>query len=162
MTRRLSQVKRNLALFAALAGLLWITPRLTAEPIPGKQDRLVVQMVCSFLQQCHLSRPEIGDELSRRLFQRFFKELDPGKLYFVKADIDEFKKFETQLDDMLLEGDLSFAYKVYDRFSTRLNERLKLVEELANAPHDFTVKEYLSTNFAAIDYASTNEELRER
>jgi carboxyl-terminal processing protease len=162
MTQRLSHVKRNLALLAALAGLLWIPQRLTAEPIPGKQDRLVVQMVCSFLQQGHLSRPEIGDELSRRLFQRFFKELDPGKLYFVKADIDEFKKFETQLDDMLLDGDLSFAYKVYDRFSTRLKERLKLIEELVNTPHDFTVQEYLSTNFDAIDYASSDEELHER
>jgi carboxyl-terminal processing protease len=162
MTQPICRVKRNLALLAAVAGLLWIALPLSAEPVPGKQDRLVAQMVCGFLQQGHLTRPEIGDELSRRLFHRFFKELDPGKIYFVKADIDEFKQYETKLDDMLLEGDLSFAYKVYQRFLTRLTERLKLIEELVNAPQDFTVKEYLDTNYDHIDYANSPEELRER
>ncbi len=162
MTQRIAQIKRSIALLAALAGVLWIAPRLTAEPVPGKQDRLVVQMVCSLLQQGHLSRPDIGDELSRRLFKRFFKEMDPAKLYFVKDDVEELKKFETQLDDMLLEGDLSFAYKVYDRFLTRLGQRLKLVEEFVAAPHDFTVKESMDTDFDAIDFPRTDNELRER
>src|SRR5438132_11196293 len=162
MTQHIAQIKRSIALLAALAGVLWIAPRLTAEPVPGKQDRLVVQMVCSLLQQGHLSRPDIGDELSRRLFKRFFKEMDPAKLYFVKADFEELKKFETQLDDMLLEGDLSFAYKVYERFLTRLGQRLKLVEEFVNAPHDFSVKEAMDTDFDAIDFPRTDNEVRER
>jgi len=162
MTKRIVQIKRSIVLLAVFAGVLWIAPRLTAEPVPGKQDRLVVQMVCSLLQQGHLSRPDIGDELSRRLFKRFFKEMDPAKLYFVKDDVEELKKFETQLDDMLLEGDLSFAYKVYDRFLTRLGQRLKLVEEFVAAPHDFTVKESMDTDFDAIDFPRTDNELRER
>jgi carboxyl-terminal processing protease len=162
MTQRIARMKRTVVLLAAIAGLLWIAPRLAAEPIPGKQDRLVVQMVCSLLQQGHLARPDIGDELSRRLFKRFFKEMDPSKLYFVKADVDELKKFETQLDDMLLDGDLTFAYKVYDRFLTRLGERLKLVEEFVQAPHDFTVKESMGTDFDTIDFPRTDEEIRER
>ena len=70
----------------------------------------------NFLQDGHVTRPMIGDEISSRLFQRFLKDLDPGKVYFLKSDIDEFKKHETELDDMLLKGDISFAYKVYDRF----------------------------------------------
>src|SRR5260370_28982906 len=162
MTKRIVQIKRSIVLLAVFAGVLWIAPRLTAEPVPGKQDRLVVQMVCSLLQQGHLSRPDIGDEPSRRLFKRFFKEMDPAKLYFVKDDVEELKKFETQLDDMLLEGDLSFAYKVYDRFLTRLGQRLKLVEEFVAAPHDFTVKESMDTDFDAIDFPRTENELRER
>ena len=64
MSQSISHVKRRIALFLAVGGLLWIAPRLSAEPILGKQDRLVVQMVCDYLQQGHLSRPEIGDELS--------------------------------------------------------------------------------------------------
>src|SRR5207248_9710114 len=161
MTQRTSQVKRTVALLA-VAGLFWIAPRLAAEPVPGKQDRLVVQIVCSLLQQGHLSRPDIDDELSRRLFHRFFKELDPSKLYFVKADVEELKKFETQLDAMLLDGDISFAYKGYDRFLTRFGQRLKLVQELVQAPHDFTVKEYIDTDFDTIDFPRTDEEVRER
>ena len=46
---------------------------------------------------------------------------------------------------MLLKGDLSFAYKVYERLLKRISERHKLVEELVKATHDFTVKEYALT-----------------
>jgi carboxyl-terminal processing protease len=136
--------------------------RLPADPVPGKQDRLVVQMVCAFLQRGHLSQPEIGDDLSRKLFRRFLKDVDPNKGYFLQSDIDDFRRFETDLDDQLLRGDLTFAYQVYERFASRAQERIKLIEELINSPHDFTVQEYLDTDFDALDYARNDAELRDR
>src|SRR5713226_2131583 len=161
MTKVLWQTKRILATTAVLAVLFLVVPRVPAEPVPGKQDRLVIQLVCNYLQQGHLSRPEIGDELSRRLFKHFLKDLDPTKLYFVKSDIDEFKKQEIELDDLLHQGDMSFAYKVYERFVARLGERLPLVEEMVNAKHDFTVKENLDTDFDSVEYVKTQDDLRE-
>jgi carboxyl-terminal processing protease len=135
---------------------------LSAEPVPGKDDRLVAQVVCEILQRGHVRRPMIGDEISKRLFQRFLKDLDPGKLYFLKSDVDEFKKEETELDDMLLNGDLSFAYKVYDRFLQRVGERLKLIDELLDAKYEFTAKEYLDTDNAKLDFLQDDQELRDR
>src|SRR5438552_18002809 len=129
MTQRTVHFQRFVVLLAALAGLYLGTSSALAEPKLSKQDRLVTQMVCEFLQRGHLSQPEIGDEVSRRLFRRFLKDLDPGKLYFLQSDIDEFKKQEIQLDDMLLAGDLSFPFKVYERLMTRLGQRQKLVQE---------------------------------
>jgi len=154
--------RRSIAWSAAIAGLFLVAGWASAEPTPGQKDRLVIELVCDFLHRHHLSRPEIGDEISKRLFQRFIKDLDPSKLYFVKSDIEEFKKHETELDDQLLQGDISFAYSVYTRLLARMGERIKLIEELIKAPHDFTTKEYLSTDYKAIDYASTPEELKER
>src|SRR5205085_11866552 len=129
-----------------------------AEPTPGRQDRLVVQLVVEFLRRGHLTRPEIGDELSRRVFARFLKDLDPTKLYFLQSDIDEFKKEETDLDDQLLQGDLSFPYKVYERFVQRFGQRMKLIEELVNAHHDFTAKESLDTDYDKMSWARTEDE----
>ena len=145
-----------------MALLLLVPFCLFADPVPGKDDRLVAQMVCEILQEGHVTQPMIGDEISRRLFQRFLKDIDPSKTYFLKSDIDEFKKHETELDDMLLQGDLSFAYKVYGRFLERIGQRLKLIEELVDTKFDFTVKEYLDTDYAKIDYAANDQELRER
>jgi carboxyl-terminal processing protease len=162
MTERFSPVNRFAALLAVVAGLLLATAPAPAEPVLAPQDSLVAELVCDILQQGHLNRPEIGDEVSRRLFRAFLDALDPGKLYFLKSDIDEFKKQETELDDMLLKGDLSFPYKVYARFIKRLGERQKLIEELVAAKPDFTVKEYLDTNYKALPYAGTQDELRER
>jgi carboxyl-terminal processing protease len=162
MTQRVSRVRFLLALLAIGGGLLVITPTAPAEPMLGENDPLVIELVCSFLRQAHLSRPEIGDKISKRLFHRFLKGLDPNKLYFTQSDIDEFKKEETELDDMLLKGDVSFAYKVHRRLLARISERLKLVDELVKASHDFTVKEQMSTDADAFGYAKDEDELRER
>jgi carboxyl-terminal processing protease len=162
MTQSVVPVKRLVALLAVAFGLLLAAAPTPAEPKLGKHDPLVAQIMCEFLKRGHLSQPEINDELSRRLFRTFLKDLDPNKQYFLKSDIDEFKKQETQLDDQLLEGDLAFAYKVYERLVARIAERVKLVEELVDAKHDFTVKEYLETDPDAVDYARSDEEMRER
>ncbi len=91
-----------------------------------------------------------------------FSKIDPGKLYFIQSDIDEFKRHETELDDMLLRGDLSFPYKVYNRFTERVGQRLKLIDGLVDAKQDFAKKEYLDTDVAKSTYATNDEELHER
>lgn len=133
--------------------------------VPGAADvneTLVARAVCEILKQGHLHRPQINDELSRRTFHQFLRQLDPQKLYFTQADIDEFKKSETDLDDRLLEGDVTFAREVRTRFLQRHGERLKVVEQLVNAPHDFTVKETMDTKAERIPWAKSVDELGER
>src|SRR5262249_4828134 len=162
MTQPIFPIKRQIALLALLASMLWLPTLALAQPVPGKQDQTVVRLVGTFLQRGHLSQPELNADLSKRLFQRFFKDLDHAKLYFLKSDIEEFQKYETKLGAQLAQGDISFAYKVYERLVMRIGQRLKLVEELVQAPHDFTVKEVLSTDYDHLHYAATEAELRER
>jgi carboxyl-terminal processing protease len=162
MTQRVFRNKRYFALLAVLASLFLIPSPTPAEPKPAKQDKLITHMVCEFLKHGHLNQPEIGDDVSRRLFKHFLKGLDPSKLYFLQSDVEEFKKNETDLDDQLLADDLSFAYKVYERFVKRVEERQKLVGDLINAKHDFEVKESLDTDYDAQDYPRTEDEVHER
>jgi carboxyl-terminal processing protease len=162
MTQHVSSARRVLVLLGAFAVSVFTLAQLPAEPVQGTNDALVAQVVCEILQQGHVTRPKIGDEVSKRLFQRFLKDLDPGKLYFLKSDVDELRKYETELDDMVSKGDVSFAYKAYTRFVERMGQRLKLIDELIDAKHDFTVKEYLNTDSAKIGYAENDDELRDR
>src|SRR5947209_7554890 len=155
MSACISQVRRFVTLLAVAAGLFLATARAPAEPVKDKQDPLVARVVCELLKRGHLSHPEFGDEVSRRLFRHFLKDLDPTKLYFLQSDVDEFKKHETDLDDQLLQGDLSFPYKVYERFVQRFGQRMKLIEELVNAHHDFTAKESLDTDYDKMSWART-------
>jgi carboxyl-terminal processing protease len=162
MSKRIVHLQPFIVILAVVAGMALIPIRAWADPRPEKHDQLIAKLVCEYLKQGHLNKPEIGDELSRRLFRRYLKALDPAKLYFTKSDVDEFKKQETELDDMVLKGDISFAYTVYAKFLARLAERQKLVEEFVAAAHDFTVKESISTDNDKIDYADTDEAIRER
>jgi carboxyl-terminal processing protease len=161
MTSRIIRSQRRAAL-GALIALLLVPLGVSAQPTPGKDDRMVARMVCEFLEQGHVTRPMIGEEISKRLFQRFLKDLDPAKVYFLKSDIDEFKQQETELGARLCKGDISFAYKVYGRFLERVSQRLKVIDELVDTKFDFTVKEYLDTDAAKIDYAGSDQELAER
>jgi carboxyl-terminal processing protease len=158
--------KGLVALFAAVLvagiGLFFVPGQAPAEVKPSRQDRLVAQVVCELLKRGHLSKPEIGDELSKRLFRRYLKDLDPNKLYLLKSDVEEFKKQETELDDELQKGDLDFAVLVYDRFLTRAGERQKLIEEFVNGAHDYTAKEQLETDGDALAHANGDDEIRER
>jgi carboxyl-terminal processing protease len=162
MKYRFPRVLPLAAVAAVFAGLLLFRGPAPADPKLDKKDQLVARVVCEFLRQLHLSHPQIGDDISRRLFTKFLKDLDPNKLYFLQSDIDEWKKYETELDDQLLRGELDFPYKVYERLMTRLNERMKWAEELVAANHDFTVKEYLDTDYDNTPYAKNAEEAKER
>src|SRR5947207_865993 len=51
----LSRAKRFAALLAVAAGLFLATVPASAEPKPAKQDGLVAQIVCEFLQRGHLN-----------------------------------------------------------------------------------------------------------
>ena len=119
-------------------------------------------MVCEFLQKGHVTRPTIGDEISKRLFQRFLKDLDPSKSTSSKATSTSSRSMKPNWATCSSTGDVGFAYKVYGRFLERIDQRLKLIDELVDAKHDFTVKEYLDTDTAKIDYAANDKELRER
>jgi carboxyl-terminal processing protease len=162
MPRQSLHARRLLLFLLPLTTLAVYALGSLAEPTPGRQDTLVTQMVCKFLQTGHLNRPEINDELTHRLFRKFFKSLDPTKIYFLKSDVDEFRKYEPEIKDQLHQGDMSFAYKVFERFLKRVEERTVLVETLVKAPHDFTMKEYLSTDFDKIDFAANDDEVRDR
>ncbi|HEV8058307.1 MAG TPA: carboxy terminal-processing peptidase [Gemmataceae bacterium] len=175
MTRCLLRAKFGVALLTAVACLFlslnhgaakpapYVPTNLgSGEPVPTAQDRLITQLICQDLAKYHLARPLLDDELSKRLFKRFFKTLDYSKLYFVKEDIEKLSEFETQLDDQLKRGEIDFAYKAYAKFMERAAERVKLVEKLLAEPMDFSKVEYMDTDYDKMDYASTEQELHER
>ena len=87
--------------------------------------------------------------------------LDPMKLYFLQSDVDGFKTRQDELDDQLRKGDVSFGYYVFNTFLKRVDERVKLVDELLKLDHDFTVDEDMTTDPEVAQYAHTEAEARD-
>lgn len=129
---------------------------------PRAADRQVTAAVVQRLAQDHLSRHAMDDEISSRALDLFIKMIDPQKRYFLQSDIDEFNQYRTQLDDMIKRRDVSVAYRIYDRYLDRVDQRLKDVEELLKATHDFTVDEEIERDPDDMKYATTEQELRDR
>ena len=131
---------------------------------PTARDKQVATAVAAFLSRAHLSRQgfeELDDEISERWINAYLKSLDPRKMYFLQADVDQFYKNKYQLDDMIKRHNIRFAYDVYSVYLQRLAERKAAINELIDAEHDFTVAESLNTDFENRSYPKNDAEARE-
>ena len=63
--------------------------------------------------------------------------LDPAHYYFLASDVNEFSVYETRIDNMLHSGDVKLALDIFERFKTRLSERLAMMEEFQSEDFDF-------------------------
>jgi len=164
--RRLTTSASRRCAVALLLGLLAISllcPLLWADPVgPSANDRYITRSVASLLLRDHLSKDDLNDEKSQRCLKTFLKSLDPWKVYFYQSDVDAFLKRQNDLDDMARKGDISFAYEVFQVFLKRIDERVKLVDELLAAQHDFTANEELISDRDMVQYPKTESEARDR
>lgn len=151
-------------LFLSALGLVGAAsaPLFAEAPKPGGNDRRVTLMVSTLLQREHVSKRELNNQISQRGFNNYLKALDPSKMYFLKSDVEEFKKQENSLDDMLKDGDITFAYTVFQKFLDRVADRVKLVDQLLKEERDFTANEEVVTDADKIDYAADDKEVHER
>ncbi|HEX3728000.1 MAG TPA: PDZ domain-containing protein, partial [Pirellulales bacterium] len=149
---------------AAVAGLVVsMTPAVRSEVTgPQKNDRPITKAITLLMSRQHLTRHPLDNEISNRWLTNYLKMLDPRKVFFNQADVDSFMDYRDQLDDMAARGDTSFAYRVFERFLQRIDERVKLVDELVAANHDFTTEEELVTDPDQISYAKDGNEMRDR
>jgi len=129
---------------------------------PTAAERQVTRMVIALMKGQPLARHDLDDEISRRGFKLFLEALDPAKSYFYQSDIDEFKQYETRLDDMLQKSDTTFANKVFERFLQRIDERVAMVDALLQQDFDFTKDEEMVTDPDLLQYPANEAEALER
>ena len=129
---------------------------------PSPKDRRIALIVHSRLKSLHLTQHPLDDEISGRAMQSLMKRLDPLKLYFLQSDVDEFSTKKNELDDMVVEGDISFVYTVYERLLHRIDQRVDMANKWIDSDHDFTVDEAIIFDPDKMVFAKTDEEARER
>ena len=156
-----------------VAATLWIitfaATSLTAKSVsaedlvgPTAKDQNVAKIVAVLLKGRHISREGLNDQLSQRALELFLKTLDPMKLYFYQSDIDEFRKYEFSIDDMIPKGDLNAGYMIFKRFLQRMDERVATAEKLLDGEFDFTIDESIVVDPDAARYPANEQEANER
>jgi len=128
----------------------------------SSSDSVTAKRVCAMVSRFHISGKPINDEVSQKLMKRFIKQLDPQKLYFYQSDIKQLEAEKTELDDKLAVGDVSFAYKAFDLYLQRLQERMDYAQQLVDVDHDFTVDESIIVDAKELDFAKDQTEMNER
>ena len=128
----------------------------------GADAGTTARQVADMVTRKHISHARIDDRVSERLVKRYIESLDPQKLYFTKADVKQFNANKTILDDNIKSGNVDFAFQAFDVYLTRLDERIKLAQTLIDEKHDFTIDEEIVIDADDLDWAGTEDEIRER
>ena len=123
------------AVVLATAGVGHAIQTKIVRPLP--EYSRVAQHFARRFPRTHLDRHNIDDLIAVRAFQRYIDSLDYDHVYFQDSDIDRFRRQATNLDDLLNEGDIDFAYTIFEVFKQRVNDRYKFVENLLQSEFDF-------------------------
>ncbi len=111
------------------------------------KDKLLIQLISYVLDQGHFVEKQINDEFSKKVFNEYLKILDPYKRYFYKSDIEEFKKFEDQLDDKFINAEIDFFDLTYNRGQLRFSESKLIYKEVLNNRFDYQLDENFNADF---------------
>lgn len=132
-------------------------PRQAAED----KDKVVLSVILHSLGASHFQPKDLNDDLSKKIFDEYLKTIDVNKKFFIKEDIEQLKKYHTQLDDQAKIGNFEF----FDLSQTILKSRVQQAEayykEILSKPMDFSMDESIETDADKMTYASTASELKE-
>lgn len=158
-------MKRNYKILIAVAFLsvtLFAFKMKSASADPSDKDKLLLELLTFVIEKGHYSPAAIDDNFSKGVYKDYIQALDPSKRFFVQSDIDEFSKYELELDDELINKDLTFFTLSYERLMQRMKESQSLYKEILKTPFDYSIDESFNTDYEKAPYAKNAAELKER
>ena len=116
------------------------------RPPGNEEEKMQIIMVNTknILSYLHYSPKPINDAYSKEVYKQYFESIDPTKTYFLQSDMDEFRKYETKLDDYLNTGDLTFYKLTVDKLSQRIDEIDTMTKDIFSKPINLEEDEILT------------------
>jgi len=157
-------MKRNYKLIIVVVALalgLWSFVPKSNQEDPEK-DKLLLELLTFVIERGHYDPATIDDTFSKGVYKDFIEALDPSKRFFLQSDIDEFAKYESQLDDQIKNKDLTFFDLTYNRLMKRISESKSFYKEILEKPFDYSIQEEFNTDYDKLPFAQTTTELKEK
>ena len=137
-------------------------PRVQDMTAARALDRTIIKTIAEYMHSQHLSKHPLDDEISERAFDQFLKSFDSMKVYFLQSDVDALKANRQKMDDFARIGDMKFAIDTFKTFLKRVDERIAMVHQLIDEPHDFTIDEAMVIDPETVTYPVDDADARER
>ncbi|HAQ48046.1 MAG TPA: tail-specific protease, partial [Glaciecola sp.] len=126
----------SLPLFATTSNTTQVAeaiPHLVQEAQHAKSAKRVL---ATYLRN-HYKKFAIDDALSQKVYDRFLRNLDFNKNFFLASDIANFAQYANNFDDALQQGNLAPAYAIYQTSLERRENRLNYAISLLEKKYDF-------------------------
>lgn len=157
-----------LALATSVLLLLALTTNCLAKKVTPDaafnedRNRLIALMLSRQLPAQHFSHQPLDDNLSRKAFDLYLRQLDPRKRFLLQADVKQLNAFATHIDDELTRGRIVLADAGMELLNDRIRQVETLIDPILDQAFDFERKEYLEMEPKKLDFAENMEKLRER
>ncbi|PWA07938.1 carboxy terminal-processing peptidase [Flavobacterium laiguense] len=132
------------------------------KSVDPERDKLLLELLTFVVEKGHYNPAIIDDDFSKGVYKDYIAGLDPSKRFFLQSDINEFSKFELELDDQLTNKDLTFFNLTYDRLILRMEESKKISKEVLSTPFDYKMEEDFNVDSDKAPYAKNIKELKEK
>ena len=146
------------AVFVAIASCSFTTKKFDNP----EKDKLLIDLITYVLEKGHYSPKDMDDAFSRNIYKNFIDDVDPLKRYFLNSDIEEFKKYETAIDDQIKIKDVTFFKLVYTRLTERINQIEKIYPRILELPFNYSIDEELNVDYDKITYPNNTKALENR
>jgi carboxyl-terminal processing protease len=164
MKRIVEFMKRNykvILLITVLSAVLWSFIPTEKKSDPEK-DKILLELLTMVLERGHYSPVAIDDAFSKKVYAKYLEGIDPTKRFFLQSDIEEFSKYELQIDDMIKRKDLTFFNLTNSRLLQRMQESRAIYENVLANPFDFSSNENINVDYEKLPYTKSKKELMDR
>lgn len=156
-------MKRNLNIFLLAIFVAFASCSFTTKTFDNPdKDKLLMQLITYLLEQGHFQPKDFNDDFSRDVYSRFLKRVDPYKHYFYQSDLDNFKKFELELDDQIRNYDVQFFNLVYEQLMLRIEESNATYKAILSSPFDYDIDETFQSDPDRLEFVNSKKQMRER
>lgn len=146
------------AVFVAIASCSFTTKKFDNP----EKDKLLIDLITYVLEKGHYSPKDMDDAFSRNIYKNFIDGVDPLKRYFLNSDIEEFKQYETAIDDQIKIKDVTFFKLIYTRLTERIAQIEKIYPRILELPFNYSIDEELNVDYDKITYPNNIKALENR
>jgi carboxyl-terminal processing protease len=146
------------------------TPAATLSPAPSQplpvlspqqQQGQAANLAAQILSRYHYKATPLDDALSEKIFDRYLKALDPEKMFFLQADVDQFSFARNRLDDAIYRENLQVPFDIFNLYEQRLVDRLTYARELLKQGFDFSQNETWQYQRDKAVWPKTDDEVKD-
>lgn len=115
--------------------------------------------VAQFLSDYHFKKFSLDDSLSSHVWDSYLSNIDGGKLYFTRPEIEGFEKYRYTLDEAMKNGNLDAAFEVFNKYRTKYKARADYIEKFLDSPIDYHTDLVMNTDRENAKWAETDADL---
>ena len=125
------------------------------------KDKLLIEVITYVMERGHYEPKDINDDFSEHVFNSYIEGIDGQRRFFLQSDVNNFRRFKSEIDDQIRMSDISFFNLTYDRLMARMSQVKSFYSELLDEPFDFSIKDSINLKFEEIPYAKTLNGLKD-